>query len=371
MVEPKVKPVSSLRQPQPKKKLGLTVPPALRLPHDDLIKKDESARPDNDELYNYRAEVALPTPLTPLTPPTPPTFNKSRVSVAPERDFARVANSIARVAVPSGTFAGKSKQLYDFLYAKTRGAIVPTRSVRLTKDTIMRGAHIGSERTMYKNIRRLEDSGLVRVRSIAGEQQGSEYIVMLPEEVTPLTPLTPPTHTTHTSHKVVTPLTAESGVSGATQTVDLITTSTPPKTSFKTINQDDDEVHQAVEFFETLRTAERELTGTSSRVSSYHELLEVLVAELTAAAERTEVITNMPSFLAEHLRRRFARTKSAQKIPAKQVIVVNNIEEIAPPVPADAETEAEYENARAELARVEAIEQKSAEGQDTRNSGDH
>jgi hypothetical protein len=40
MAESKPKQASSLREPQTKKKLGLAVPPALRLPHADLIKQE-------------------------------------------------------------------------------------------------------------------------------------------------------------------------------------------------------------------------------------------------------------------------------------------------------------------------------------------
>ena len=42
--------------------------------------------------------------------------------IAPARDYQKVANSITRIAVPAGVFKGKCKQLYDFLYSKTRGS---------------------------------------------------------------------------------------------------------------------------------------------------------------------------------------------------------------------------------------------------------
>src|SRR5919202_1089147 len=76
-----------------------------------------------------KPEAPQPTPPTAGTAPTPAT------SAAPARDFSRVANSIVRQAVPAGLFAGKSKQLYDYLYARTRGAVVPVRTVRVTKET--------------------------------------------------------------------------------------------------------------------------------------------------------------------------------------------------------------------------------------------
>jgi hypothetical protein len=208
-----------------------------------------------------------------------------------------------REAVPSGAFTGKSKQLYDYLYAKTRGAVVPKRTVRMTKTAIMKGSHIGSERTMYKNLRRLEAAGLVQVRSIAGEQDGSEYTVMLPEEVAPLTPPTDPTHPSHSSQKVVTPLTAESGVSGVSLNAEDSTVSGDLKTSFKTYEKisDDEAVRPLVRVF---LQAEKDLTGKNSANGfQWGELAELLVTELKIAAGRTTV-SNVPAFLAEHLRRR-------------------------------------------------------------------
>jgi hypothetical protein len=241
------------------------------------------------------APLTSPTALTPLTPPA-----------APARDFQRVANSIVRDVVSAGVFKGKSKQLYDFLYLKTRGAITPVRSKRIRKDDILQGAHIGSERTLYKNLRLLSDAGLVTVRSIAGEQDGSEYTVFLPEEVAPLTTLTPPTpvtlptDTSHPSQKVVSPLTVESGVSGVTQSADFQRTSGEPKTSFKTKEENtDDELRRSLA---PLLEAAREVTGREA--SDWGELAELLATELKIAAGRTESVSNVPAFLAEHLRRR-------------------------------------------------------------------
>lgn len=285
MTETKGKPKAEIKTRQPQKKTQDTFA-NLRKPHpvEELLGLTQPGT------------VAPPTPLTAPTPLTPPT-------IAPTRDFAKVANSIVREAVPSGAFSGKSKQLYDYLYAKTRGAVVPRRSVRMTKTAIMRGSDIGSERTMYKNLRRLEAAGLVVVRTIAGEQDGSEYTILLPEEVTPLTPPTDATHPSHSSQKVVTPLTAESGVSGVSLTVEDSTVSGDPKTSFKTYerNLDDEAARRLVE---VLLRAEKELTGkNSANGSQWEELAELLVTELKIAAGRTTV-SNVPAFLAEHLRRR-------------------------------------------------------------------
>jgi hypothetical protein len=150
------------------------------------------------------------TPSRPSTPSTPSRGsspfensvpeeqNRDAPPVAPQRDFTRVANSIVREAVPSGTFGGKSKQLYDYLYSLTRGAIVPRRTVRIPKDKLMIGAGIGSEVTLRTNLSKLSSSRLIIERLFAGTHGGNEYEVFLPEEVeetqtgaTPSTPSTP------------------------------------------------------------------------------------------------------------------------------------------------------------------------------------
>ena len=151
-----------------------------------------------------------PTPPTPRTPPTPPTARTPPPSspTAPERDFARVANSIVRDAIAGGYFTGKSKQLYDYLYSRTRGAITPLRSIHVTKPLLMKGASIGSERTLLKNLAHLKNIGLIQVNVTDGEHSGNEYTVFLPEEIglprTPPTPPTPPTaqHLRHAPQKV-------------------------------------------------------------------------------------------------------------------------------------------------------------------------
>ncbi|HVF48613.1 MAG TPA: hypothetical protein VNA19_00920, partial [Pyrinomonadaceae bacterium] len=160
--------------------------------------------------------VTEPTPSTPSrggrggsdtrpsTPSTPSSetedsaqeAGKELAPIAPQRDFTRVANSIVREAIPSGAFGGKSKQLYDYLYLKTRGAVVPRRTIRIPKDKLMKGAGIGSEVTLRTNLVKLNISGLVIERVYAGTHGGNEYEVFLPEELnqtgaTPSTPSTP------------------------------------------------------------------------------------------------------------------------------------------------------------------------------------
>src|SRR5215211_7332967 len=123
--EKKSKPVVQTREPK-KKVAGIF----------DNLRKIPEPHPVEEILG-----LSPPTPSTPGTgstdsspsrrssPSTP--SRQFRPTVAPERDYTRVANSIVRHAVPSGLFGeqgGKAKELYDTLYALTRGAIVPRRT---------------------------------------------------------------------------------------------------------------------------------------------------------------------------------------------------------------------------------------------------
>ncbi len=138
---------------------------SARVSFADLLK----AGADKDK---QRLTLKLATP----APPAPK-------AAAPEKDFTRVANSIVREAVPDGLFIGKSKQIYDYLYSITRGAVQPVRSVRVTKADLMRNADIGAERTLRKNLAHLQSLGLIKITEVVGQRYGNEYETFLPEEI--------------------------------------------------------------------------------------------------------------------------------------------------------------------------------------------
>lgn len=296
----------SQAQPEPKPAQTITSP-----------SETNKASAENAEA---RAPRTPPTPRRTRTPPTPPT------TIAPERDYAKVANSIVRDAVAGGYFIGKSKQLYDFLYSRTRGAITPVRNIRITKPKLMSGSGIGSERTLLKNINHLKSIGLIEVNITDGGHGGNEYTVHLPEEIDlPPTPPTPPTPRTavdvpHALQKVGYVPPVESGVRGVGLKPEDATTSRDAKTSFKTIEIDDDD-----EAFASSARAMKKLieavTGreaTASECSKMVEVIEVLTLEAKIAAARTAVSSAGP-FLAEHLRRRlFKKNKQEMAIEMAQ-----------------------------------------------------
>jgi hypothetical protein len=227
--------------------------------------------------------------------------------VSPQRDFQKVANSITRDALPSGMFNGKAKQLYDCLYALTRGAIVPSMSVRISRAELMKKSGIGAKVTLEQNLRRLIAAGLVRIKTIGGIQGGNEYTVYLPEEITmPSTPPSTGASTPSGGEKLgaLAPLETRGPSRGLS--VEGEQTSGDPKTSFKTNTEKTDD-----EALAGLRAAVKEATGKEVSASSFKELDELLATEFRIAAGRTTV-SSAPAFLAEHLRRRLWKKEKGQ-----------------------------------------------------------
>jgi hypothetical protein len=312
----KAKQADSLRTPKPKKKLGLSVPPALRLPHEDLILPSETTKDTsiNPSTTSQTSRTSL-TSLTSHTSEAPPPIAQ-QLPVAPERDYAKVANSITRHAIPAGVFTGKGKQLYDCLYALTRGAITPSRSVRISRPKLMKKAGIGSRITFDTNIERLLSVGLISVKQIPGEHDGNEYTVFLPEETTTtLTSQTSLTSLTSSAQKLDRLVRLETSQTRHTSSDEESMIYENPKTSSKTID-DDEYTHTARSIFEPLAEAARMCVGSgklnlsNQEQERWRELGELLADELRAAAGRTVAISSAPALLAAHLRRRLLTAQS-------------------------------------------------------------
>jgi len=241
-------------------------------------------------------------------------------AVSPERDFHKVPNSITRIALAAGLFKGKSKAVWDYLWKESRGAIVPTRTVRRSRPQLKAGAGFGSMTTVDSAVRHLESVGLISVRKIVGESDGNEYEIFTPEEVTArafglpgLISSTGETGSTGSTQISVAPVILDFGSTGSTSTVIDSDTSGGPKTSFKTEEQKiDDEAF--ARFAAAMKQAVRDVTGKGMSPADserWGELADVLVTELKIAAGRTTV-SSVPAFLAEHLRRRLWKKDKRQ-----------------------------------------------------------
>jgi hypothetical protein len=323
MAEPKEmsKPVVKTRQP--KKVTGAGIFDNLRqLPHpvEELL----GLTPENSTPSTPSTPSTDPTDSTPSTETTPstPELIKQTSSVSPQRDYMKVANSITRQAIPSRVFGesgGKSKELYDCLYGLTRGAVIPRRKIRIPKDKLMRAAGIGSEVTLKKNLQRLLTAKLIKEFILPGAHGGNEYEVFLPEEFvrqTASTPSTPSTPSTETSSPQYREGVEALGSRASTPSLSLTNSVTSEKDKTLLLRPatkiDDDEAYAL--FIDTLKTAVKEITGKESTAlegDRWREVAEVLIAELKIAAARTTV-SSVPSFLAEHLRRRLWKLDKKQ-----------------------------------------------------------
>lgn len=273
-------------------------------------KSKKPERDESDELAKlFDDGTALPgSQTTTGTTGTGSTGGSSApLPVAPARDFMKVANSIHREAVPAGLFKGKGKLIYDYLYSRTRGAIVPTRTVQASWREIMKAASIGSDKTLREQLKLLRAAGLVTWEWSEGAQGGSVYTVYLPEETTG-TSGTPGTASTSgtSGQKIPAVPPVESTTGTGSLNVDTEGLFASSKTSFKTRDLNDDD-----EAFARLRQAAREVTGKDA--TDWRELDELLATELKIAAGRTTV-SSAPAFLAEHLRRRLWKKDKQQMV---------------------------------------------------------
>jgi hypothetical protein len=257
--------------------------------------------------------------MTSLTSHTRPPSMTSQTAeptpISPIKDFTKVPNSINREAVPAGFFTGKSKQLYDCLYSLSRGAVVPSRMVRISRPKLMKRAGIGARVTFDANVERLVAVGLIQVRRIAGEHDGNEYTVFLPEEISmsSMGSLTSQTSSSSYAQNPVLLDGLESSQTRHTSSVENKGTSLTSKTSFKTNTERDDDEALA-DFVSAIKKATKEVTGrelSPAEAGRWAELAEVLVTELKIAAGRTTV-SSVPAFLAEHLRRRLWKKEKRQ-----------------------------------------------------------
>jgi hypothetical protein len=241
--------------------------------------------------------------------------------IAPERNFNKRANSLERSALPLGLFPGASKKIYDALYVRTRGAVVPARTVQARHRELLTWSGVKDIKTVKTHLNRLRELGLVSWATLKGEHEGSFYEVFLPEEVNLDLAQSQPNPSP--GQKLDLDLAQKLGWAGLPNPVDSEGLNSPDKTSFKTNTERTDDDEAFAELNAALKKAVKEITGrepSQAEAVRWGELAEVLVTELKIAAGRTTV-SSVPSFLAEHLRRRLwkkdKRQMEAEAAPAK------------------------------------------------------
>lgn len=229
----------------------------------------------------------------------------TRAKLSPVRDFQKVPNSVSRSL---DMFRGKSKQVWDYLWSVTRGAVQPTRLTRKSRKEIKDGSGIGSLVTVDAAIEHLVRVGLLKVLHSAGSPFGNEYEVFTPNEIGGATYTT---YTSSTSSRpiqkldvLVLPL---SGIGSIGYNVENKAIYENPNTSLKTNTKNDDE--SLADLTRVLKKSSERISGKISSKAereNWRELAELLAAELENAAARTNGVSNVPAFLTEHLRRRLS-----------------------------------------------------------------
>jgi hypothetical protein len=231
--------------------------------------------------------------------------------IAPERNFNKRANSLEHSALPAGQFPGASKKIYDALYVRTRGAIVPTRNVQARHRELLAWSGVKDIKTIKTHLTKLREQGLITWQTLKGEHEGSFYEVFLPEEVSPDLAQSQPGGSPNL--KTDLDLAQKTDWAGLPNHTDSQGLNAPDKTSFKTNTEKDDDEAFA-DFINDLRRAVREVTGreaSPAERAKWKELSDILVMELKIAAGRTTV-SSVPAFLAEHLRRRLWKKEKRQ-----------------------------------------------------------
>lgn len=278
-------------------------------------KKTNSGIFDNLRQLPHPVEEFLnpshPTPTQPIPSQPDPTPPNPTQPIAPVKDYNKRANSIER-ALSEGLFPGTSQKLYNALYKRTRGAVVPARIVKATKRELMTWSGIKSKNTIAVNLKMLTSIGWLKATVDPGDHEGNIYEVFIYEELTQPNPAQPkstqpiPTDPDPTQKLGGDP-TQKLGWVGLGNPVDYEGLNGPDKTLLKTKTEKlDDELRRSLA---PLLEAARETTGREA--NDWREVAEVLATELRIAAGRT-TISSVPAFLAEHLRRRLWKKEKRQ-----------------------------------------------------------
>jgi len=211
-----------------------------------------------------------------------------------------------------GLFPGASKKIYDALYVRTRGAVVPTRMIQARHRELLAWSGVKDVKTIKTHLNKLRELGLVSWITLKGEHEGSLYEVSLPEEVSPIQAQSKPNPSPDL--KTDLDLAQKMGWAGLPNLVDSKELNASDKTSFKTSTESNDDDEAFAEFNAALKKAAKEITGrepSQAEAVRWGELAEVLITELKISAGRTTV-SNVPAFLAEHLRRRLWKKEKRQ-----------------------------------------------------------
>jgi hypothetical protein len=268
-------------------------------------RSDDIPKSVNDTPTSTRTS---PPNITPTSTPT------SSQPIAPLNNFQKVTNTITKEAIPQRLFrTGKTKEIYDVLYSLTRGAIVPSRSIVISKPNLRKLTGVGSRVTLDTCLGYLEIVNLIRItKNFTGQHEGNEYEVFTPEEIGITTPTSTGSSTPPSPAQIegVVPRLDNRRTSTGSNSINIEAIN-DSKTSFKDNKINDDEPFGAMN--DVLKRIGK------GKSENWKELAELLEMEFQIAAARTKSVTNAPAFLTEHLRRRLIGKSETPKPKANKL----------------------------------------------------
>jgi hypothetical protein len=252
--------------------------------------------------------------------------------IALDKNFHKADNDIIKIAVRGGLFkSGKSKEIYDVLYYLTRGAIKPTRTVRISKPKLRELTGVKTRATLDAGIAHLVIVKLLKVTETTGGQHlGHEYEIFTAQEVQNPAQQGQQAEQGQQAQKITMLSNLESNhaqqglISTNIEAVEL------PKTLINTLREKTDDETAATAFADLERVFDnlfKELTGKGVEVKSrskLKDLAEVLAQEIRVAASRTETISDVAAFAARHFSNRFFAARRKEEVNIQTNVTKTN-----------------------------------------------
>lgn len=286
-----------------------------------VSKSQEQTNTSNTSATSISSSTSVASAFSSASSPSNTSISKRikhHSDVSPVRDFQKVPNSIPRNL---NLFRGKSKQVWDYLWSVSRGAIIPSRTIRKSRREIKEHTKLGSMVTVDAAIGHLESVGLIQINPNIGSLGGNEYEIFTPEEAISSSGISSISSISSPTQKLDDLDILLSSISSTTQTAEKKDSYSDGKTSFKDSTQNDDETRARNGFVlmtERLDAATKKLTGknvSSREAESWGVLADLLILELEVAAKRTNGISSVPAFLTEVLRRQFFASRQSPSVP--------------------------------------------------------
>jgi hypothetical protein len=234
--------------------------------------------------------------------------------ISPVKDYQKIPNSITRDALPTGIFKGKSKLVYDYLWSRSRGAIKPSRVVKVSRRQIKEKTAIGSMVTVDAALAQLQAVGLIGKVSAVGSASGNNYEIFAPDEL-PSSPSITSTSKIYQNLDVLDEL--KNSSSSTTQIVENTELYKRTKTLFKDFEPFDDD-SPVYEAFKLLESRAKRHTGralTRNDWKSFLDLIRMFVDETDLAVSRTTQVSSYLALGTENLQRRlYPKKQPKQKV---------------------------------------------------------